>query len=139
PFLLWQADHRHHLVLYLRAVPDRLDHRPVPDPVHGPPGRPPLSYRQGGLQPGLDTADLPRPVRRAPHVHGQVDHRPALSAHRRPAGPGVPVRSVDAEYAGIGTQPDTGDALTQPGPAMPALFTWRVVRRGPPRATRVRR
>ena len=35
PLLLWQADHRHHLVLHARIVFCRLDHRPVPDSVNG--------------------------------------------------------------------------------------------------------
>ena len=36
PVLLREADHWNHLVFHRRVIPDRLDHRPVSDPVHGP-------------------------------------------------------------------------------------------------------
>src|SRR5690554_995752 len=101
PVLLRQTDHRHHLVLHVRAVLHRLDHRPVSDPQHGPTGRPAFSGRRGQLQHQLDSAHLPGGVRRASHVHGQVDYRADLPADRRFVLYRRAVRLLDPEYPGF--------------------------------------
>src|SRR5690606_3180160 len=70
---------------------------PLPDPVHGPAGRPALHGRAHQLFRGLAAADLPRHLRHPPDVHGQVDHGPDLARHRRALPDRLALRLLDAE------------------------------------------